>query len=68
MLDDREWMVPFTVVRHADQGPHLERRGQSAPPDPERVMVLRARAKDGYYSSASMMEAVARRLLAPVEP
>ena len=64
MLDDREWIVPFTLVRHADRIPRAERPAQMPWPDPERVTVLRERVKDGYYASASMMEAVARRMVA----
>ena len=64
MLDDREWMVPFTLVRHADRVPHAEHTAQRTPLDPQRVTVLRERVNGGYYASASMMDAVARRLLA----
>jgi hypothetical protein len=64
MLDDREWMVPFTLVRHADRMPLADCSAHLASPDPERVTVLRARVKDGFYASASMMDAVARRILA----
>ena len=64
MHDDREWIVPLTLVRHADRVPRAERTAQTASPKPERVTVLRERVQDGYYASASMMENVARRMLA----
>jgi hypothetical protein len=64
MLDDREWIVPFTLVRNADGVPRGEPAAQAAPRAPARVAMLRGRVKDGYYASASMMDAVARRILA----
>ncbi len=63
MHDEMEWIVPVTLVRHADA------RGTSPPPilpvglGVERVGELRRGVANGYYASASMMDAVARRLL-----
>jgi hypothetical protein len=64
MLDDREWIVPCTRVRHADGVPRAERKAQGGPRERARVVELRGRVRDGYYASASMMDAVARRILA----
>ena len=64
MLDDRESIVPLMVVRHADGV--LAARGDARMPAraSERVVALRARVQHGYYASAAMMDAVARRILA----
>jgi hypothetical protein len=64
MLEDREWIVPMTLVRHADGVPRHECAGPGAVSQPERVAALRDRVRDGYYATASMMELVARRILA----
>jgi hypothetical protein len=63
MLDDRELIVPLMLVRHADGIPRGGRDMRVPSREPERVKVLRGRVKDGYYASASMMDAVARRIL-----
>jgi hypothetical protein len=64
MLDDREWIVPFTLVRFADGGPRGEHGVHGAGSEPARVDVLRGRVENGYYASATMMDALARRILA----
>jgi hypothetical protein len=63
MRDDREWIVPMTLVRHADAAPREGGAEQRASHRPECVAVLRGRVREGYYASASMMDAVARRIL-----
>jgi hypothetical protein len=64
MLDDRESIVPLVPIRHADGIACTERGVRTLVLRPERVMVLRSRVREGYYASASMMDAVARRILA----
>ena len=64
MLDDLEWIVPVTLVRHADGAQRDDLPApESSRPRP-RVAALRGRVRDGYYTSPSMMDAVARRILA----
>jgi hypothetical protein len=64
MLDDREWIVPFTLVRHADGVPRAEHKTHGAARESARVEMLRKRVKTGHYASATMMDALARRILA----
>jgi hypothetical protein len=63
MLDDREWIVPFTFVRHADGVPRTEHEAPGAARERAHVEVLRGRVNTGYYASAAMMDALARRIL-----
>ena len=64
MLDDRESIVPLMVVRHADGLPSARRDAPTPARESERVVALRVRVQHGYYASAEMMDAVARRILA----
>jgi hypothetical protein len=62
MAEDMEWLVPMAPVRDADRravGPSLPAARRTVG-----VVELRRRARDGYYASDSMMDLVARRLLA----
>ena len=64
MLDDRESIVPLMLVRHADGRPPAGREARIPTDESERATVLRVRARNGYYATAAMMDAVARRMLA----
>ena len=64
MHDDRELSVPLVPIRHADGIACTARGARMLSTEPEHVTVLRSRIRDGYYASASMMDAVARRILA----
>lgn len=60
MSIDIEWIISRTPVADAD------RRAHSSELDPakaERIAELRRRVREGAYSSAAMMEVVARRIL-----
>jgi hypothetical protein len=63
MLEYRESIVPLLPVCHADGIPGTGGEMRARMCEPERATVLRTRVKDGYYASASMMDAVARRIL-----
>ncbi|HUQ45071.1 MAG TPA: hypothetical protein VM033_00385 [Gemmatimonadaceae bacterium] len=65
MPHDTEWVVPMTPMRDADR---LTRCVEGAGVLPARrfrwMAALRHRVREGYYASDTMMDAVARRLLA----
>ncbi len=63
MADDVEWIVPMTPVRQADGRSRAV--GLSLPPTQRiaRVAELRRQVAHGTYESASMVDAVARRIL-----
>ena len=65
MHDDTDWVVPLTPVRDADArgGEPSRALSLSGGLDAERVGELRRGIANGHYASASMMDAVARRLL-----
>ena len=65
MHDDMEWIVPVTPVRDADARGTAPSAALSLPVGLgfERVAELRRGVAHGHYASASMMDAVARRLL-----
>lgn len=63
MTDDVEWIVPMTPVRDADRVIRALALSLPAPHRAARVAELRRRVADGVYSSESMMDAVARRIL-----
>ncbi len=70
MPDDREWIVPMTLVQYADRPASHERErsalasGESRAPLPaDRVIELRERIRVGHYTSTAMIETVARRIL-----
>lgn len=68
MPDDREWVVPMTPVRDADRlMRRLERAGALPPRRSRWTAELRHRVRQGYYASETMMDAVARRLIASGE-
>jgi hypothetical protein len=62
MAEDMEWLVPMAPVRDADR--RLVGSSLPVPQRPVHVAELRRRARDGYYASESMMDLLARRLLA----
>ena len=65
MHDDTDWVVPLTPVRDADARGSAQSRALSLSVrlGAERVGELRRGIANGRYASASMMDAVARRLL-----
>jgi hypothetical protein len=65
MAEEMEWLVPMAPVRDADR--RAVGSSLPAPLRTVRVAELRRRARDGYYASESMMDLVARRLLATGE-
>ena len=64
MADKREWLVPMAPVRDADRRAAPAGLSLPAPQRTARVAELRQLARDGYYASESMMDFVARHLLA----
>ena len=63
MTDDVEWIVPMTPVRDADRVIGTLALSLPAPQRAARVIELRRRVANGVYSSESMMDVVARRIL-----
>lgn len=63
MADDVEWIVPMAPVRHADCSPRAIGLSLPASQRTARVAELRRRVAEGVYSSDSMMDTVARRIL-----
>jgi hypothetical protein len=64
MAEKTEWLVPMALVRDADRRAVPAGLSLPAPQRTARVAELRRLARDGYYASESMMDLVARRLLA----
>lgn len=64
MANNMEWRVPMALVRDADRRVALVGLSLPAPQRSARVAELRRLALDGHYASESMMDLVARRLLA----
>ena len=64
MAEKMEWLVPMAPVRDADRRAVAAGLSLPAPQRGARVAELRRLARDGYYASESMMDLVARRLLA----
>ena len=65
MHDDTEWVVPLMPVRDADARGGAQSRALSLSEGlgDERVGELRRGIANGDFAGASMMDAVARRLL-----
>ena len=65
MHDDMEWIVPVTPVRDVDARRRAPSPAFTLPVGlgVERVGELRRGIANGDYASASMMDAIARRLL-----
>ena len=64
MAKKLEWLVPIAPVRDADRRAVPAGLTLPEPQRTARVAALRQLAQDGYYASESMMDLVARRLLA----
>jgi hypothetical protein len=64
MVKNMEWMVPMAPVRDADRRAAPVGLSQPGPQRRARVAELRRLALDGHYASETMMDLVARRLLA----
>lgn len=68
MPEHREWVVPMTPVRDADRLTRCVEGAGALHARRSRWMAeLRHRVHEGYYASDTMMDAVARRLIASGE-